>query len=143
MGFSSNVVVPGRNARKLMNGEVVQLVCKTKRQASLLLTTSTSAASGLKLIDDSAEPSKKKKSKQSSKTKKSNNSERKKVSVPNDGDASDSFEPEVVEMFPIIPRSKFEARYLFIAACLYYKPYIVIAFHAEFHHNMLRLSLRF
>ncbi|OQS07629.1 bloom syndrome protein [Thraustotheca clavata] len=85
MGYSSNILVPGSNSRKLIQGEVVELVVKTKRQPRQLI------------VQDDQVPNKKDKQRKS-KSKVSKASSTPIAVVPEDDDM------EVVEMYPVMSR---------------------------------------
>ncbi|KDO33919.1 hypothetical protein SPRG_01798 [Saprolegnia parasitica CBS 223.65] len=93
MGFSSNVLVVGQQARKLLQGERVELVYKTKRKPLV--------------VSEQVPLAKKDKQKKASKAKASNKASGALPSASLDDDDG----VEVVEMFPVMPRhTKLAAR---------------------------------
>ena len=103
MGFSSNVLVVGQQARKLLQGERVELVYKTKRKPLA--------------VSEQVPVAKKDKQKKASKAKAANKTS---GAVPL-ASLDDDDGVEVVEMFPVMPRhTKLAARcvlwYISVAA---------------------------
>ncbi|KAF0696338.1 Aste57867_12897 [Aphanomyces stellatus] len=91
MGFSTNVLVTGSNGRKLVQGETVALVCKTKRQPVALVVQA---------------PPPTRKEKDSGKAKKAKAPPKQARAQTTATIRSTQGDDEVIEMFPVMTRPK-------------------------------------
>ena len=94
MGFSSNILIPGPQIRKLLQGEVIRLVCKTKRHSHPFHATAAGPITG----PEPTKKERKRKTKASTQQKATSNSSTA-IILDDEDHLSD-----VVEMFPVIQR---------------------------------------
>jgi hypothetical protein len=95
MGFSSNILIPGPQIRKLLQGEIIRLVCKTKRHANPLPAVAAGPITG----PEPTKKERKRKTKVSKQQKATSNSSTAIIVDDEEDHLSD-----VVEMFPVIQR---------------------------------------